>query len=162
MVPKLYAKLMTTSIDDTACTVSTLAAGVAAFGIVDTKGYDFACVLYPGYAATAADTPDQIQIGHDDTVATAFTDSTALTQFTGGTAVATNVGFVRRAQSSTLPNMNQFNVDLRGLKRYLTIAFECDCTHAGMPIAVLGKKDEWVEPSSVATTSVGMRNFVSG
>ena len=58
--------------------LDTVAGGTAAFGIIDTNGYDFASIVYTTPKATAASSQDACNLAEDDTLATAFTDATEI------------------------------------------------------------------------------------
>jgi len=133
---------------------ATVAGGTAAFGVVDTKGYDFAKVCYITSKATAASSQDACNLGKDDTLPTAFTDSTEIA-LCDGTADFTVV-----AESTTYSNVYTYNVDLSGRKRYLTLTYESDATHYGCAVTILGRKVDGAE-ETVATSAHGTRNIVN-
>lgn len=134
--------------------INTVAGGTAAFGIVDTKGYDFAKLIYATTKATAASSQDYFDFGHCDTLATAYTD-TGVTTICTGTTDLTVV-----AESTDYSNTYVFNVDCRGRKRYLVMRYESDATHLGAMLAVLGRKEDGAE-ATVATTAHGTRNIAN-
>ena len=133
---------------------ATVAGGTAAWGIVDTKGYDFAKIIYFTSKATAASSQDAINLAEDDTLATAFTDSTEI-PLCDGTADYTVV-----AESTDYSNSYVYNVDLRGRKRYVHMTYESDATHFGAMVAILSRQENGPE-ATVATTAHGTRNIVN-
>ena len=135
--------------------IDTVAGGTAAFGIVDTKGYDYAKIVYVTALATAASSQDAINLAEDDTLATAFTDATEVSGFDG------TADYSVTAESTTHSNAYVFNVDLTGRKRYLAMTYESDATHSGCMVAILGRKADGDE-ATVATTAHGTRNIVNG
>jgi len=134
--------------------IDTLAAAAAAFGVVDTKGYDFAKIVYLTGKATAASSQDAWLLGEDDTLSTAITDTTAISGCTGVT------DFTVVAESTSYSNTYVFNLDLRGRKRYISASYESDATHTGAMFAILSRKEVGDE-ETVATTAHGTRNIVS-
>lgn len=132
---------------------ATVAGGTAAFGVVDTKGYDFAKICYITSKATAASSQDACNLAEDDTLPTAFTDSTEI-PLCDGTA-----DFSLIAESTSYSNVYTYNVDLRGRKRYVSFTYESDATHYGCMVAVLGRKARGAE-ETVATSAHGTRNIV--
>lgn len=134
--------------------IDTVAGGTAAFGIVDTKGYDFAKLVYVTAKATVASSQDFFDFGHCDTLATAYTD-TGVTTICTGTTDLTVV-----AESTDYSNVYTFNVNLVGRKRYLAMRYESDGTHSGCMFAILGRKEDGHE-ATVATTAHGTRNIAS-
>ena len=135
--------------------IDTVAGGTNAFGIVDTKGYDYAKILYITAKATAASSQDAVGLAEDDTLATAYTDASAISTFLGGTA------FTAVAESTSYSNAYVMNIDLRGRKRYIAMTYESDATHSGCMVALLGRKEDGDETTH-ATTVHGTRNIVSG
>ena len=133
---------------------ATVAGGTAAFGVVDTKGYDFAKILYVTSKATAASSQDACNVGEDDTLATAFTDSTEIAGCDG------TADFTLVAESTSYSNVYSYNLDLRGRKRYITFTYESDATHYGCMLALLGRKEDGAE-ATVATSAHGTRNIVN-
>ena len=132
----------------------TVAGGTAAFGIIDTKGYDFLSVIYQTGLATAGSSQDACNLAEDDTLATAFTDATEIA-LCDGTA-----DFSVAAESTTHSNVYRYDVDLRGRKRYIAMTYESDATHFGAMTAILMRKADGA-PATVATTAHGQRNIVS-
>jgi len=134
---------------------ATVAAGTAVIGVVDTKGYDFAKLLYITNKATGASAQDFLDLAESDTEPTAFADGTAVDGF-DGTADYSIV-----AESTTKSNVYVFNVDLKGRKRFLVTNYESDMTHYGCWVALLGRKQDGAE-ETVATTAHGARNIING
>lgn len=132
----------------------TVAAGTAAFGIVDTKGYDFAKIIYFTCKSTGASSQDACNLAEDDTLATAFTDATEISGCDG------TADFTLIAESTDYSNAYVYNVDLRGRKRYIAMTYESDMTHYGAMVALLGRKADGTE-ATVATTAHGARNIVN-
>lgn len=135
--------------------IDTVAGGTAAFGIVDTQGYDYAKIVYVTAKATAASSQDALNLAEDDTLATAFTDATEVDGFDG------TADYTITAESTSYSNTYVFNVDLKGRKRYLAMTYESDATHSGCMVAILGRKADGDE-ATVATTAHGTRNIVNG
>ncbi len=135
--------------------IDTVAGGTAAFGVIDTKGFDYATLLYLTAAATAASSQDKLNLAEDDTEPTAFTDATEVDGFDGAN------DYTIVAESTTKSNVYQFNVDLRGRKRFLAMEYESDATHSGCMLACLMRKHVG-PPETVATTLHGVRNIVNG
>ena len=136
-----------------------LGAGTEAFGIVDRSGYDYATILLlqgiTTVAAPAAD--DLLAVGHDDTVATAVTDATALTPFVGAT------DFTLPTPSSTHGSAYQFNIDCRGLKKYLCVGWETDGASFPQAIAILHRGDDGqYQTASTLTTADTVKVIQSG
>lgn len=134
--------------------LDTVAAGTAAFGIIDTKGYDFAKIVYATAKSTGASAQDYVDLGHCDTLATAYTDTGVVTIVTGTT------DHTIVAESTDYSNVYVFNVDLRGRKRYLCMRYESDMTHSGSMLAILARKEDGSE-ATVATTAHGTRNVMN-
>ena len=116
-------------------------------GYVDTKGFDFAVITLVSETVAANKIPTVLRLSQTDSVPTAFTDGTVLTQFVGGTATTTAVGFVIPTPvTTTSVGVNtycvQFNVDLRGKKRYLPVEFSPITTHTLSVDAHLYRADE--------------------
>lgn len=135
--------------------LDTVAAGTAVIGVVDTKGYDYAKLLYITSKSTGVSAQDFLDLAESDTIPTAFADGTAVEGF-DGTADYSIV-----AESTTFSNVYVFNVDLKGRKRYLVTNYESDMTHYGCWVALLGRKADGDE-ETVATTAHGARNIVNG
>lgn len=135
--------------------IDTVAGGTAAFGIVDTKGYDYAKLVYVTAKATAASSQDALNLAEDDTLATAFTDATEVAGFDG------SADYSIVAESTDYSNCYVFNLDLRGRKRYLAMTYESDATHSGSMVAILGRQADGDE-ATVATTAHGTRNIICG
>ena len=100
-------------------------------GKVDTKGFDYAQISLVSGTVAASDIPTVMRISEDDTAHSAFTAGTVITNFVGGTATTTSIGFVIPTPVTTSGGTYsaQFNVDLRGRKRYLAIEFSPITTH---------------------------------
>jgi len=135
--------------------LDTAAADAAVIGVVDTKGYDFAKLIYLTGVSTGASAQDFLDLAESDTEPTAFADGTQVPGF-DGTADYSIV-----AESTTHSNAYVFNVDLKGRKRFLVTNYESDMTHYGCWVALLGRKADGDE-ETVATTAHGARNIVNG
>ena len=142
----------------------TVAGGTIAFGIIDTKGFDYGVFLYLDGPNTAAGTPDIIRMGHDDTLSTAVTDGTVLTAFQGGTAIDSTHGFVLQAISVTggARNTAYFGMDLRGKKRYISMDYEADGTHSGSMVALLSRAEDENVTLQTDVTVAGIRHLAFG
>lgn len=134
--------------------IDTVAGGTAAFGVVDTLGYDFAKIIYITAKATAASSQDAINIFEDDTLTTAVSNATEIAGCDG------TADFTVTAESTSYSNAYVYNVDLRGRERYISMTYESDATHSGCMIALLGRKADGTE-ATVATTAHGARNIIS-
>ena len=126
MVP--HSKLATMIVPQTVTSGGTIS------GYVDTKGFDFACISLVTETVAATDIPTVLRLSEDDTAHSAFTAGTVITNFVGGTATSTSVGFVIPTPvTTTSVGVNtycvQMNVDLRGRKRYLALEFSPITTH---------------------------------
>jgi hypothetical protein len=132
----------------------TVAGGTAAFGVVDTKGYDYAKIIYLTGKATAASSQDACNVYEDDTLTTAVSNATEIDGCDG------TADFTLIAESTTFSNAYVYNVDLRGRKRYISFSYESDATHYGSMVALLGRKADGTE-ATIATTAHGARNIVS-
>lgn len=134
--------------------LDTVAAGTAAFGVVDTKGYDFAKIIYLTGKSTGASSQDACNVYEDDTLTTAVSNATEIPGCDG------TADFTLVAESTTMSNAYVYNIDLRGRKRYISFSYESDMTHYGCMVAMLGRKADGAE-ATLATTSHGQRNVVS-
>jgi hypothetical protein len=142
----------------------TMTSAGTVFGSVDTKGFDYLVVsLAAGTGAAAQTAVTTLQLCESDTAPTAYTDGDAVTAFVGAAAVSTSAGFVLPALSSTKLNTFQFNVDLKGRKRYIGIDFAPTLQTVGVGcVAVLSKAADGAEIKTVATGTDGARLIVSG
>lgn len=126
-------------------------------GLLDTKGFDFVSIDLLSESQAATNVPTVMRIGESDTAPTAFADCTVITNFVGGTATSTSVGFVIPTPVTlTSAGVNtysvKFNIDLRGRKRYLAIEFSPITTHTLSVNANLHRGDEM--PDSAADANV--------
>ena len=147
MVPA--SKLATMVVPQTVTNAGTLT------GYVDTKGYDFATINLVSETVAATDIPTVMRLGQSDTTPTAFTDTTVITSFVGGTATSTTVGFVIPTPVITTSvgantYNTQFRVDLKGKKRYLAIEFSPITTHTLSIDCILERGEESPEGTSLA------------
>lgn len=133
---------------------ATIAGGTAAFGVVDTKGYDYAKIIYLTSKATAASSQDECNVFEDDTLTTAVSNATEIDGCDG------TADFTLIAESTDYSNAYVYNIDCRARKRYLSMSYESDATHFGCMVALLGRREEGSEVT-VATTAFGARNIVS-
>lgn len=102
----------------------TMTSAGTVFGSVDTLGYDYLIIdLEAGTGEAASTAVTTLRCCESDTAPTAYTDGTAITACVGAAATSTSAGFVLPALSSTTENTYQFNIDLRGRKRYIGINF---------------------------------------
>jgi len=131
------------------------------FGTVDTKGFDYMVMQCELATVSAAHTAMEIlRMGEADTVPTdVTTDCTVLPALSCGAAVAATCENILPALSSTKQNLFQFNVDLRGRKRYLAIDLTPvqTCSWISM-VAHLFRNNSGDDPlATVATTADGLR-----
>jgi hypothetical protein len=133
---------------------ATVAAGTAAFGVVDTKGYDYAKIIYLTGKATAASSQDVCNVYEDPTLTTAVSNATEIDGCDG------TADFTLVAESTSFSNAYVYNLDLRARQRYISMAYESDATHFGAMVALLGRREEGSE-ATVATTAFGTRNVVN-
>lgn len=105
---------------------ATKAAASTTTGLVDTLGYDY-CVINTEHGATATDSLAMtfVQCSESDTAPTAYTDGTAIVALTGAAATSATAGFVLPTPSTCtvvpVGGNFQFNIDLKGRKRYLVM-----------------------------------------
>jgi hypothetical protein len=136
------------------------------FATVDTKGYDYMVLQCELATVSAAHTAMEIlRIGEADTVPTdVTTDTTVLPAFSCGAAVAATCDNILPALSSTKQNLFQFNIDLRGRKRYLALDLTPVQTCSWISLnAHLFRNNSGDDPiETVATTSDGLRLVASG
>lgn len=134
-------------------------------GWVDTKGFDFATINLISETVDATDIPTVMRLGQADSTPTAFTDTTAITNFVGGTATSTSVGFVIPTPVTTTDSgvnvySTQFRVDLRGRQRYLAIQFSPITTHTLSVNCNLSRGE--ISPEAAGTNSSFALALVSG
>jgi len=127
--------------------------GETATGNIDTKGFDWLTLdVVMTTSDDATNNPSVLKLSQsDDTVVTNFSD---ITEFVGDGSG----GF-------TIPNAvtsgewgMKFNVDCRGLKRYLRLTISPLTTQGICAVANLGRGDE----SPVSTTSANVKALVEG
>ncbi len=103
-------------------------AAATAQAMIDTLGFDRASLdVIVGLSSGTASSPTLITLGDGDTTHTS--NSTALTQFSGGTATSTSVawvipvtGVVTTAGVSQAGNTYRYEVDCRPRRRYLMVS----------------------------------------
>ena len=140
------------------------AAGTELSGYVDTKGYDYLVLNAINICTVAASPLTGLRVREDDTVPTAFTDMTAIVKFTGAAATSTSAGFVLPGNNSVVDNIHQFNIDLRGRKRYIgldmvpTTSGWCSC--AALLFRGCNGKNHPVNTSADATTVASQLRLV--
>jgi len=100
---------------------SATAAETTVSGYVDTLGYDYLCLNCNHVVSAAASPLTSLRVREDDTVPTAFTDMSAIVRLCGAAATSTSAGFVIPTANSVVNNVEQFNIDLRGRKRYIGV-----------------------------------------
>ena len=132
-------------------------------GYIDTRGFDFAVIDLVAETVDATNLPTVLRLGQSDTTPTAFTDTTVITNFVGGTATSTSVGFVIPTPvTTTSVGVNtysvQFRVDLRARQRFLAVEFSPLYTHTAVVIASLFRGDE----SPDTATKAGVLAVVAG
>lgn len=136
---------------------SSVATNANTTATVDLQGFDWATIDVFGATAAATDQPTVLKIGEGDTTS-AFTDITA---FVGGTATATNVGYVIPAQitSTSVFYSVKFNIDCRARKRYLQVSIGSPgATTAFSAVANLGKGEQ----APVNATKANVQALVEG
>jgi len=112
MLPDLKTKIM---IEPEACDTNS-----TPFGVVDTLDFDFVHIeIDLGSASASASALADIGLCEDDTVPTAFGDGDAIVECVGGAAIDATHGFVFPKQGSNKLSTYEFNLDLRGRKRYI-------------------------------------------
>ena len=80
----------------------TMTSAGTVFGAIDTLGADFCQIdLLAGTGDAASTAVTTLQIAESDTLLTAYTGGTAVTQFVGAAATSTSAGFVLPALSSS-------------------------------------------------------------
>lgn len=141
----------------------TLASAGTVFGVVDTKGADFAVIsLEAGTGDAASTAVPTLRMSESDTLLTAYNGGTAITACVGAAATSTSAGFVLPALSSSKKNTYLFNIDLRGRKRYLGVNFAVEKQTVGVGCqAALFRLEDPREPATVATGSDGLRLVVN-
>jgi hypothetical protein len=134
--------------------LASVAAATAAFGVVDTLGYDYAKIVYLTGTSTGVSSQDACNVYEDDTLTTSVTDATEIDGCDG------TADFTLVAESTTTSNAYVYNIDLRARKRYISMTYESDMTHYGGMIALLGRRARGTE-ATVATSAHGTRNIVN-
>lgn len=137
----------------------TMTSAGTVFGSVDTKGFDFAQIdLVAGTGEAASTAVVTLQISESDTAMTAYTDGDAVTSLVGAAAISSTAGFVLPALSSTKQNVYRSNVDLKGRKRYLGLAFAPEKQTLGVAcVANLSRVQDGADIRVEATTIDGNR-----
>jgi len=140
----------------------TMTSAGTVFGSVDTLGFDYCIVsLEAGSGAAAQTAVTTLRMCEADTAPTAYTDGTAITACVGAAATSTSAGFVLPALSSTVGNTYQFNIDLKGRKRYLGINFAPTLQTVGVGCqAILFRAADGADIKTVATGTKGTRLIV--
>jgi len=143
----------------------TMTSAGTVFGTVDTLGYDHLRIdLCAGTGDAASTAVTTLRLCEDDTAPTAYTDGDAITACVGAAATSTSAGFVLPALSSSVQNVFQFNIDLRGRKRYIGLNFAPENQTVGVSaLASLSRKNAGANPANVtaATGSAGARLIVN-
>ena len=119
--------------------------GHTATGRVDTRGFDFCKIdVVMGTSDSTSNNPSVFKIGAGDTTS-AYTDITALVgDGTGGWTVP--------AADTSNVNQYQFNIDLRGVKRWLLLTISPTTTQIIDATANLFRGDE--TPYDATTANV--------
>jgi hypothetical protein len=141
----------------------TMTSAGTVFGTVDALGFNYLIVdLEAGTGDAASTAVTTLQLCEDDTAPTAYTDGDAITACVGAAAVSTSAGFVLPALSSTKKNVYQFNIDMRGRKRYIGINFapEKQTVGVGCQAHLFKKDDTNPADATVATGTDGARLIV--
>lgn len=143
----------------------TMTSAGTVFGTVDTLGFDHLTISLEAGTGNAASTAvTTLRLCEDDTAPTAYTDGDAITACVGAAATSTSAGFVLPALSSSKKNIYQFNLDLRGRKRYVGVNFAPEKQTVGVGCqAILSRKRDGAAPvdTTAATTADGARLIVN-
>lgn len=133
------------------------------FGAVDTRGYDFAVInLEAGTGDAASTAVTTLRLCEDDTAPTAYSDGDAITACVGAAATSTSAGFVLPALSSSKKNVYQFNLDLRGRKRYIGLNFAPTKQTVGVGCQInLFRPADGPAMATAATSADGARLIVN-
>lgn len=134
--PKVVSAVSATSITN----------GGTASGNIDTLGYDYACITVRASASnTTSNKPSVLKISEsDDTVVTNFADVSGAV---GGT------DFTVPTQFTNADNLVQFNMSLKGRKRYLKVSVSPVTTQTIDAVAHLHKGEQ--APITAAKAGVG-------
>jgi len=119
--------------------------GATASGIIDTLGFDFASIaIIAATADVVSNKPTVCKIQEADTTdASNFADIVGLRGGTDFTIPNANT-----AATAVVQNLYQFNVDLRGRKRYLQAVYSPQTTQTVTVVANLAKGEQ--APTSAA------------
>lgn len=137
----------------------TMTSAGTVFGTIDTRGFDFCQIdLVAGTGLAASTAVTTMRVSESDTLLTAYTGGTAVTNLVGAAAISTSAGFVLPALSSTVDNVYRFNVDLKGRKRYLGINFAPEKQTVGVSChAVLSRVADGADIRTIGTATAGNR-----
>lgn len=132
--PKVVSAVSATSITN----------GGTATGVIDTLGYDYACITVRASASnTTSNKPSVLKISESDD-ATNYTDVSGAV---GGT------DFTVPTQATNADNLVQFNMSLKGRKRYLKVTVSPVTTQTIDAIAHLHKGEQ--APITAVKAGVG-------
>ena len=153
MLPALKSVLCFSDVSKTA--------GATASGVIDTYDtngnikYSFLCLAYKEATVdVVSNKPTVLKLTEGET--TVLTDATAIVDFTGGTATSTSVGFVIATGNTSVTTITQFNVDLRGRKRYIFLTAVPATTQIVGAFGVLSRGSE----SPATATKAGIKQLV--
>lgn len=137
----------------------TMTSAGTVFGTIDTRGFDFCQInLVAGTGEAASTAVTTLRVSEADTLLTAYTGGTAVTNLVGAAAVSTSAGFVLPALSSTVQNVFTMNVDLKGRKRYLGLNFAPEKQTVGVSAhAVLSRVADGADIRTIGTATAGNR-----
>jgi hypothetical protein len=123
-------------------TTAITAASTANWGYVDTKGYSHVRIELVEMSASAATQIAGLRVREDDTVPTAFTDMSAIVALTGAASTSTSAGFALPFPNSAVENIYQFDIDLKGRKRYIGFDYIPSVTTRAAAVALLMRGEE--------------------
>lgn len=151
--------LSATNATETNTVSGTLTNGGTGMVEVDTLGYDhWSLDVQLSAANTTSNGPTVVKLGESDVTGTS--NYTTLTQFSGATATATNVGFLVPITGvlTSQPNVYRFNVDTRARRRYLLVSVSPRTT-ATLVVNARGGKGEELP---VNASKANVQTFVEG
>jgi len=142
----------------------TMTSAGTVFDALDTKGFDHCVIaLIAGTGDAASTAVDTLRVCESDTDPTAYSDGTAVTQFVGAAATSTSAGFVLPALSSSVQNVYQMEIDLKGRKRYLGLNFAPEKQTVGVAcVGILMRPADGADIATVATGTAGLRLLQRG
>lgn len=116
---------------------------------IDTLGYKYASidVVFSPFTASNVSLASVLKVGEADTAGATAADITALV---GGGAGGFTIAATGASTGANVGGIARFNVDLRGRKRYLTVAVSPSTTVAVISSARLSKGDNHASSASEA------------